>query len=284
MKDMFSCEYEKLNLSFASSFYSIYEAVYNTFEIFIGFPAFYSNLEEIKEKVTHDTLVSFIDANPLIKLKMFALCFVEFFIYWWNILVCVLWFMIYSPIEFLALFCPNVQSYDTINESTGNVVKRDGYITFPRAVSNLCEWVMDSRNDFENSPDTSFFGKSFSRIFNLIYNYIFKFLILGSLLIATYPSVIMFNIAMCLVVFFASPLLSLLAVLFEWIFNLMVYDCINNTNFISPLFRNIIWNLIIKGVFQFIGCVLFFMVQPLVAVFMFIFATFFFTLRIIYDF
>ena len=35
MKYRFSCEYERFNLSFASSVYSIYESVYNTIELFI---------------------------------------------------------------------------------------------------------------------------------------------------------------------------------------------------------------------------------------------------------
>ena len=508
MKYRFSCEYERFNLSFASSVYSIYESVYNTIELFIGFPSFYSNQDGIKQKVNHDNLISFIETNPLIKLKMYAfvfyrkvtenerqfwnewereaekrrkeyrkqkmteneinqrirnesieayqnflntspeykefndvydsnsfiqsqqiifnhqltksenekaqlnafissldqyyirnecyswrndqinnftkklqtrlqqeylsnverdisqyqipssilvnyrqcqehfeqrckevektfpkeprnknrirricirpydieeernlnstyysfkkrstihinssfpfwriaLYFVKFFIYWWNILVSLLWFMTYSCIGILALFCVEVYKDDSINSSTGEVTHCDRAYTFPRCVSNLCEWISDSREEFENSPDTGFFGKSFSRIFNLIYNYIFKFIIIGSLLIALYPSAILINVAICLALVICSPVLALIGLVFEWLFHLLIYDCLLEKSVICPLLRYVIWNLLIKGIFQFVLCILLFVIQPVLAVLMFIFANLRFVLREIYDF
>lgn len=39
--------------------------------------------------------------------------------------------------------------------------------------------MRDSRNSFENAPDTGFFGKNCARICNLLEVYIFRFLIVG---------------------------------------------------------------------------------------------------------
>ena len=67
--------------------------------------------------------------------------------------------MTYSCIGILALFCVEVYKDDSINSSTGEVTHCDRAYTFPRCVSNLCEWISDSREEFENSPGTVFFWK-----------------------------------------------------------------------------------------------------------------------------
>lgn len=46
-------------------------------------------------------------------------------------------------------------------------------------MGSVIRGIMKSRNAFESSPDTGFFGKSVSRICNLIECYIFRLIFIG---------------------------------------------------------------------------------------------------------
>lgn len=53
-----------------------------------------------------------------------------------------------------------------------------------------------SREQFENSPDTGFFGKTFTRIWNFTEVYIYRFFLVGLLLcLIIYPLAIIINVS-----------------------------------------------------------------------------------------
>lgn len=54
--------------------------------------------------------------------------------------------------------------------------------------------MSDSRNNFENAPDTGIFGKNFARIWNYIEVYLFRFLIVGiCIVLILFPITIIIN-------------------------------------------------------------------------------------------
>lgn len=213
-----------------------------------------------------------------------CLFFVKYFVYLFNIIVSLLWFMTYSSVGLLSLFCVEVYQDEDIDYGTGEVTNVHQSYTFPRAVGNLCSWISLSRTEFENSPDTGLFGKSFARIFNLIHNYIIKFFFLGLLLITLYPTVIIICVSVSLCLIIISPILSLIAVICEWLVNILFYDWMLRHSIILPLFRYIGWNLIIKGIIQLVVTILLLVFQPIISVLIFLFAQLRFVLRVVYDF
>jgi len=59
--------------------------------------------------------------------------------------------------------------------------------------------MRDSRNQFENAPDTGFFGKNCARLCNLFEVYIFRFLIVGVfIVIILMPITIIINFVVSL--------------------------------------------------------------------------------------
>lgn len=59
--------------------------------------------------------------------------------------------------------------------------------------------MMTSRSYFENSPDTGFFGKNYSRLWNLVEVYIFRMIFVGILLnLILLPSIIICNVIISL--------------------------------------------------------------------------------------
>ena len=93
-----------------------------------------------------------------------------------------------------ALFLTELYRDLSVYPSTGILHLSGRTFTFPRFVCNLITWIKDSRENFENSPDTGILGKGVSRIFNLTLNYVLKLFILGGLLISLYPLFIIANI------------------------------------------------------------------------------------------
>ena len=87
-----------------------------------------------------------------------------------------------SMLGIKALFLSELYRDYEIDHYNGRVEESKRTYTFPRSICNLWLWVMKSRSDFENAPDTGILGKGFSRIFHLFLNYILRLLILGILL------------------------------------------------------------------------------------------------------
>ena len=110
-----------------------------------------------------------------------------------------------------ALFlCELYRDYE-IDYYNGKISKVKKTYTFPRSISNLFVWVIESRKNFESAPDTGILGKGCTRIFHLFLNYILRLFCLGVLLIIFYPTFIIINIFTCLCLIILSPLLISLA-------------------------------------------------------------------------
>lgn len=89
--------------------------------------------------------------------------------------------------------------------------------------------MRDSRNEFENAPDTGFFGKNCARICNLCEVYIFRFLIVGVLIvIIIIPIIIIIN-------FVVSLTLAITA--FAWIPIFLIFWYIFIIYFIGTYFQ-----------------------------------------------
>jgi hypothetical protein len=69
-----------------------------------------------------------------------------------------------------ALFLTELYRDLSVDPSTGILHPSERTFTFPRSVCNLITWIKDSRDNFENSPDTGILGKGVSRIFNVTLN------------------------------------------------------------------------------------------------------------------
>lgn len=210
--------------------------------------------------------------------------FVKYYVYFFNIAVSLLWFMTYSSVGLLSLFCVEVYQDEDINTNTGVVTQVDQSYTFPRAIRNLCTWISSSRKKFEDSPDTGIFSKSFARIFNLFYNYIIKCFLFGILLITLYPIVIILCVSVSLCLVISSPILSLIVVVFQWLANIFIVDWIEENSPSCPLFRYIFWNLITKGIMQLMIIIPIIVFQLILSLFIFLFAQLRFVLRVVYDF
>ena len=67
-------------------------------------------------------------------------------------------------------------------------------------MSNVCKGMTRSRRDFEDSPDTNFFGKNCARICNYVEVYFFRFFIVGILgVLIIIPVLIIANFTLSLV-------------------------------------------------------------------------------------
>ena len=120
-------------------------------------------------------------------------------------------------------FCELYRDYD-INHSTGVMDNTNDTITFAKSLSNLWTWISESRSNFEKRPDTGILGKGCSRIFHLFLNYILRLLIIGSLLIICYPTLIFSNVFICLCLIIFSPILVTLWIIGDYLFCLFCYN------------------------------------------------------------
>ena len=182
-----------------------------------------------------------------------------------------------------ALFLCDFYKDYSINSYNGKIEESDQvYITFPKSISNLWIWVMESRRAFESAPDTGILGKGCTRIFHLFLNYILRLLILGSLLITCYPTLIILNIVICLCLIICSPLLTLLWIILDFLFCLIIYNRYDKLK-IFPLLRIIILEFIIGFVIQLLSSILSIIIQPLLCIFFFVYSQIHFILRFFYD-
>ena len=82
-----------------------------------------------------------------------------------------------------------------------------------------------AREEFENAPDTGFFGKVCGRVFNVIYLYfIVSVLYMIGYLLIIKPIVILLNIVLSLIVLATAFLWTPIALLVHYLFTLLVYN------------------------------------------------------------
>ena len=243
---------------------------------------------EVKRKIIDQTVYYSLDDKSCYYIKTNFFCWriwlflVKLFCTFWNLNVRSFRIMISSPLGIKALFLKEFYSDININITTGAIYECNRVFTFPMSVCNLMKWIYYSRRDFENSPDTGILGKGFSRIFNLIINYVFKFLILGSLFVCIYPSLIVANVIICSWLMLLSPIIAPLWNLLDYLFSMLIFNRYDILNFFH-LFTIIFVDLIINSVFQFIFCTISIIIQPIISLFILIFAHIHYILRYTYD-
>ena len=243
---------------------------------------------EVKRKIYDDQRVYYsLDKECFYYIKTNFFCWriwlflVKLFCTFWNLNVRSFRIMTSSPFGIKALFLKELYTDININRTTGAIYKNQT-VSFPLTVCNLMKWIYYSRRDFENSPDTGILGKGFSRIFNLIINYVFKFLILGSLIVCIYPTLIVANVIICSWLMLLSPIIAPLWNLLDYLFSMLIFNRYDILHFFH-LFRIIIVDLIINSFYQFMLCTILIIIQPILSLFILIFAHIHYTLRYAYD-
>jgi len=169
-----------------------------------------------------------------------------------------------SPLSIRALlklepFCP----YKKLDSKTGQLVTDQNTTVNPFFYLFCQIWknVFESRDRFEREPDSGFLGKGVTRIFNVIWTYGLG--VLGSVfLTVTYPTVILLNVALCLLLLGLAPIWGPAVAVLSYLFCLFVYDF--DTNQIGAVLGwiyQIVWNLLKIG-----GSLVMLIVVPLVSV------------------
>ena len=169
-----------------------------------------------------------------------------------------------------------------IDEKNGRISKSRRTYTFPRTISNLWIWIMESRKEFERAPDTGILGKSCTRIFHLFLNYIIRLLIIGSLLVTFYPLSIVLNFVICFCLIIASPVLVGLWILLDFLLCIIFYNRYDKLK-CFPLLRILLYNFCFSFVLQLIGSILSVVLQPVLSIFFLIYSQIHFILRYFYD-
>lgn len=158
-----------------------------------------------------------------------------------------------------------------------------------------------SRREFENQPDTGFFGKKCSRICNLIEVYFFRFIIAGLIIsLILFPIAIIINSIISLVLAITAWLWVVLVLIIVYfllfsiissLFQIFIYDfdCPSSHShywrtipclpFFFELYR-FLWS----GIFQYLFALFcIFILHPFFAIFMLVFGHLRIALRSIYD-
>ena len=85
--------------------------------------------------------------------------------------------------------------------------------------------MKDSREYFENLPDTGFFGKTFSRWWNLAEVYLFRFIFVGIIIILILmPIAIVINVVLSISLALTSWLWIPIYLISRYIFGILIYD------------------------------------------------------------
>ncbi|CAD8119201.1 unnamed protein product [Paramecium sonneborni] len=225
----------------------------------------------------------------------FYLIIVRYFAWTANVIFWLFANGISGPLGIRALFQCNVFYPDVeINSRTG-VVRHTNYSVTPVVVhmANVCKGMNQSRRDFENSPDTGFFGKNCARICNYVEVYFFRFLIVGIIgVLIVIPILILANFTISLVLALTAWAWIPIVLILTYLFQLFIYDfdCsdreqwnIFSTPLWFPLLRNT-FDFIVKGVLNLIiNLLLCLVILPLGSLFMIIFGHFRYVFRSLYD-
>ena len=209
---------------------------------------------------------------------------IKYFCIFWNYNLFIYRQMTDSMFGIKALFfCELYRDYD-INHSTGVMEKTNDTITFAKSLSNLWTWISESRSNFEKRPDTGILGKGCSRIFHLFLNYILRLLIIGSLLIICYPTLIFSNVFICLCLIIFSPILVTLWIIGDYLFCLFCYNRYDEDIKEFPLCQIILGHFFFGFIFQILAnCFSIIIVQPFLTIFLLLYAQIHFLIRFFYD-
>jgi hypothetical protein len=151
----------------------------------------------------------------------------------------------------------------TVNTKTGELEPCGTKFTpWLGRVRNLWRHISGARQEFEAAPDEGFFGKSFTRPFNLFWNYVCKGTVGTVAAFFGHPILAVLNAILGIGLVVTSPIWSLCGGIIIYLFSILIYDIDRDGrdggSRYFPLFRYIIWDILLKG----LGQVLF---TPLVA-------------------
>ena len=109
--------------------------------------------------------------------------------------------------------------------------------------------IAASRTDFEKTPDTGFFGKSFTRPFHLLWNYIGKGVFGSTFAFAGHLIFGMINAAFSICATVASPAWSIVGAVGHYLVDQFIYDLDkeNGRSKWFPLFSIVIKDFLVKG-------------------------------------
>lgn len=180
-----------------------------------------------------------------------------------------------------ALFILDLYQDYSIDRKTGEVSLYRKTFTFPLAIKTLYESIKRSREQCIKEQKGKN-GGGVKKFFNIFYNYVIKMLVIGSLLIILYPSLILINSFICLCLIILSPLISFGWNLLVYVLSLILYNKYGKIKRL-PIFQIFFVDLLFSSIFQFITCTLSIIIQPLLSIFFLIYSHIHFLLRYIYD-
>ena len=170
-----------------------------------------------------------------------------------------------------------------INHITGEITQTEKTTTFPSSVRNLWIMIQNSRDEFENAPDTGILGKGCMRIFHLFYNYVILLFLLGTLLIIFYPLMIFLTVIISTILIILSPALITIFTVLDYILTVVIYnrfdDEFNMIPFIFIILIELCFGFFLQFLFVFIAII----AQPILSLIIFIFAQIYFIARIFHN-
>ncbi len=189
--------------------------------------------------------------------------------------------MTISVISLRALFLFEFYQDFNVDRVSGKVYPyKKAAITFPFLLMKLLNSINDSRENFEKTENH--LEKFFSRFGNLFYNYIFKFLILGLLIVATYPTLILINTIVCLCLMIISPVIVIAWNVLVYLISIIFYNKYGTLKCI-PLIRIVFINLLISFLLQSILCTVRLVLQPIMSIIILFYAQIHFIISYIDD-
>lgn len=215
----------------------------------------------------------------------FPLYVVRYFGFSYNIAITA-WRMIFNNRFGLSSFYKDkiIDSYEC-DPQTGALTPTEGASTLKSNLSKLCTSITEDRDNFENSPDDSFFGKNCARIFNIIYNYIIKTFVAFFAFMIGYPIVIFLWTIFWFIVLISCYVWGLIAIVFLAMFNLFILDIDypGKDGHGLGLIPIIFYTILVKFVFQFAATIFLLVGQPLLAILVFFLGALRLVFRFMYD-
>ena len=208
---------------------------------------------------------------------------IKYFYDFWTFNIVIFRNMVNSMFGIKALFLTELYRDYDVDHISGVIEETDKTITFPSSVINLWIMVQNSREEFENAPDTGILGKGCMRLFHLFYNYVLILFFLGILLIIFYPLMIILNIIICIILIILSPILIIIWTILDYIFTLVIYNRFDEELNITPIIFIILIELTFGFAIQFFLIFLAIFLQPIISLIIFIFAQIYFVARIIHN-
>lgn len=134
------------------------------------------------------------------------------------------------------------------NANLKEIIHEKEYTPWFGRFKKLYTNISQSRQEFEDSPDTSLIGKGFTRIINKTYNYLIRGC-LGTLVIAFgHPILTVVNTIGSLLLMVTSPLWSVVIGLLIYLFTIFIYDIFGLGDSKFKLFKLFFKDFLFKGV------------------------------------